>query len=132
MRKGSHHSPESKHRLSKLLQGNHNLGSGSKNHRWRGGINHHSSGYIMVMMKTHPNATKSGYVLEHVLVMTEHLGRPLEKGETVHHKDGDKHNNRIENLELWVRHHPPGQRVEDLVTYCLGILRRYEPERVRP
>lgn len=60
--------------------------------------------------------------------MSDHLGRPLHKDESVHHKNGDREDNRLVNLELWSRWQPPGQRVEDKVAYAKELLARYEPE----
>ena len=57
-------------------------------------------GYIVVHYPDHPNSTKSGYVMEHKLVMEKHIGRYLEKDEVVHHKNGNRADNRIENLAL--------------------------------
>lgn len=56
--------------------------------------------YLYAKVPNHPNATKNGYVLEHRVVMEEFLGRYLSKSEVVHHKDGNKHNNDITNLEI--------------------------------
>jgi len=84
-----------------------------------------SDGYVRIRMPSHPNAGKDGYVLEHVLVMSQRLGRPLEKRENVHHINGVRDDNRDENLELWVVFQPAGQRVEDLVLWAREIIRVY-------
>lgn len=68
---------------------------------------------------------KDNQIYEHVLVMSEHLGRKLTKSENVHHKNGIRHDNRLENLELWNRSQPPGQRVEDKIRWCSEFLSEY-------
>jgi len=67
---------------------------------------------------------------EHRWVMEQHLGRRLLRDETVHHINGVRHDNRIENLELWSSSHPHGQRVEDKVEWAVMMLRRYAPEKL--
>ena len=57
--------------------------------------------------------------------MEQLLGRPLKKGENVHHKDGDRLNNDPSNLELWVKMQPPGQRVIDKVRFAIEVLLQY-------
>lgn len=85
-------------------------------------------GYIYINKMRHPNAQKQGRIYQHTYVMSEHLGRPLRKGENVHHKNGIRNDNRIENLELWSTSQPAGQRVEDKVKWCREFLRNYDKE----
>lgn len=88
----------------------------------KGGLKY---GYRVLTMK-HPNSSKRGKIMEHVFVMSNHVGRPLFPRETVHHKNGIRDDNRIENLELWSSEHPPGQRVEDKIKWCKEFLNQYD------
>ncbi len=79
----------------------------------------------MVKTPGHPRARSRDYVFEHILVMEAHLRRYLVAGENVHHKNGIRDDNRLENLELWTRPQPPGARVEDVIAWAWEILDRY-------
>lgn len=86
-------------------------------------------GYVMVFDPSHPNARKDGYVSQHIHVMAAKLGRPLERFEEVHHKNGIRHDNRPENLELWARGmQPPGSRVSDLIEAAVRVIEIYRPD----
>ncbi len=84
-----------------------------------------NKGYRYILRKGHPNAQRTGKMFQHVWIMSEYLGRPLLKTETVHHKNGLRYDNRIENLELWSHNHPYGQRVEDKLEWCKQFASQY-------
>lgn len=93
---------------------------------WKGGKSLNGGGYVRVAAPGHPKANGSGqYVPEHRLVMEKRLGRYLISGENVHHVNGDRTDNRLENLELWSTSQPSGQRVKDKVAWAREILALY-------
>ena len=69
---------------------------GADHHLWKGGVFTHR-GYVWQYAPDHPRASK-GYVLQHRLLMEQSLGRYLEGTEEVHHINGVKNDNRLENL----------------------------------
>lgn len=89
------------------------------------------TGYRYVSNRTHANREASGRIAEHRLVMSNHLGRALASHEHVHHINGVRDDNRLENLEIWVTHHPPGQRIPDLVAFAKEVLQTYDPASLR-
>ncbi len=103
----------------------HKLKRGPEHGCWRGGRTLDGYGYVRVWAPQDSRANCGRYMKEHVLVMEAHLGRQLWPGENVHHLNGDRADNRVENLELWVTSQPPGQRPADLVQYAREILERY-------
>lgn len=79
-------------------------------------------GYIVRFDPDNPNAGPNGQVYQHRHVMSEFLGRPLVRTENVHHKNGDRSDNQLRNLELWTSAQPSGQRVTDKVKWCIEFL----------
>lgn len=93
-------------------------GNGKGKGRWV------ANGYVWVRAD-HPNAYSNGTMLEHRLVMSQMVGRPLKPYENPHHRNGDKTDNRPENLELWSTSQPKGQRVADKLAWAREIIDLY-------
>lgn len=99
---------------------------GDKSPNWKGGRSITNRGYALLSgYHGHPNANKKGLIQEHTLVMSECIGRSLFPNEEVHHKNGIRDDNRIENLELWTTNQPKGQRVEDKISWSIEFLQSY-------
>jgi len=104
--------------------GHHTEGKrGAENHNWRGGVRI-INGYRQI--KVNDGRTKSGYVCEHRLVMERHIGRQLLPNEVVHHLNGNKLDNRLENLELLTHSEHArlhGETLRTVRTVTCGICR---------
>lgn len=72
-----------------------------RNHFWAGGYAVDADGYILKKSPHHPHRTAAGYVRQHRLVMEQGLGRLLDPREVVDHRNGDRSDNRLENLRLF-------------------------------
>jgi len=77
-----------------------------------------NNGYVLIW-------TGKKYEQEHRLVMSKIIGRSLTNLESVHHKNGNRQDNRESNLELWSRYQPSGQRVIDKLKYAYEIINLY-------
>lgn len=86
----------------------------------RPGSKHYKHGYVYIH-------TPRGWMFEHQYVMSEFIGRPLVEGEKVHHINGIKDDNRLENLQLWTKPHPSGIRALDALAWARTTIKLYGP-----
>ncbi len=98
-----------------------------RNARGEGSITRYGYRAVTVSAEELRLTSGVGRVLEHRLVMARALGRPLYEDENVHHINGDRLDNRLENLELWSTSQPKGQRAQDKIDWALDVVRRYRP-----
>jgi len=87
------------------------------------------NGYVIITLPfeyRHFAIRKGHAIAEHQFIMMKYLGRKLFKDENVHHLNGNRQDNRLENLELWSKKQPCGQRVIDKIEYAKQILEQYK------
>ena len=97
-RLGRYLSEKSKQKISLALKSKNLIGPNAV--RWKGG-KRIQNGYVLIYNKSHPKANSNhGYVREHILIMEKQIGRFLKENEVVHHINGNRQDNRIENLQL--------------------------------
>jgi hypothetical protein len=124
IKRGRH--PTAYCRECSMTQGGHQseFGRGKGNEGRKGYLNTH--GYWTIYNPKAITATGNGYYLEHREVVAQQLGRALLPDENVHHKNGDRADNSLENLELWTTSQPSGQRVEDKLKWAKEFIALYE------
>ncbi len=99
---------------------------GDKHHKWvpPGTRIKTKSGYIKLKSEAYENS-HNGWIYEHVAVLSNFLGRRLYPNESVHHKNGVRDDNSLENLELWSHGQPAGQRIGDKIKWAKEFLEIY-------
>ena len=100
--------------------------TGTDHPSWKGGRTIDARGYVLLKSRNHPYAKANGYVCEHRLVMEAKLGRYLLPNEVVHHRNKNKQDNRIENLQLFSSH---GEHIE--VEGKLGVYKGTHKNQIR-
>lgn len=90
---------------------------------WVGEPYPNGDGYMFIAYR--PVGGETVFTGHHRYVMSKRIGRELLPHETVHHINGVRDDNRIENLELWSSSHPRGQRVEDKTGWAIEMLETY-------
>lgn len=130
-RTGVPHTPEAKAKIAAAATGR----TGPLNARWRGGRSNTGHGYVNVALDSlapesraivAPMVSKNGYVLEHRAVMALALGRALLPTEHVHHVNGDKMDNRPDNLTVmdWSNHSREHRQIERKMAQLIDDNRR--------
>lgn len=118
---------ETRQKISEAMRGENNPNwgrRGEKSSNWKGG-RRYTRGYIQVLKRGHPFANPDGYVREHRLIAEKALGRYLKPNEFVHHINGIKDDNRLENLQL-VNHHK--QAICPRCGWPMGNMKEYIQE----
>ncbi len=102
-----------------MAEKSHGAQCGQKNPNWRGGRTVTVDGYVLIRQPENPMADVRGYVYEHRLKASKRLGRPLRPSEQVHHRNGNRSDNRLRNLKVCsgrlehaAHHRKPGSKYQ--------------------
>ena len=93
-------------------------------------LSRNGQGYVEIKVGQQRSRRHSHWMLHHRYIMERHIGRLLFDHENVHHINGQRDDNRLENLELWSTSQPAGQRVADKLVWCDWFKAQYENEQL--